>query len=133
MTPTGGGLRIGALTSLGMLERDRAMKEMLPLLAAAVRSTAGPAVRNLGTLGGNIAGRTGCLLPALLALDARLEIASRAGRTIVPLVQWLADAPSTELIEAVIDSAAARRQRDGPIARSACVLPSRRTWPGSPG
>ena len=102
MTPTGGGFRIGALTSLGILERDRAIREMLPLLAVAVRATAGPAVRNLGTLGGNVAGRTGCLLPALLALDARLEIASQAGRAIVPLAQWLADAPCVGLIEAVI-------------------------------
>ncbi len=102
MTPTGTGFRIGALTSLGAFERDRTIREALPLLAAAVRSTAGPAVRNLGTFGGNIAGRTGCLLPALLALDARLEIASPARRTNVPLAQWLADAPGTGLIEALI-------------------------------
>lgn len=102
VTATGSGIRLGALTALGAFERDRSMRETLPLLAAAVCSTAGPAVRNLGTFGGNIAGRTGCLLPALLALDARLEIASPSGRSEVPLAQWLADAPGTALIEAVI-------------------------------
>ncbi|MER9017086.1 molybdopterin cofactor-binding domain-containing protein [Mesorhizobium sp. M0898] len=98
----GDGFRIGALTTLGALERDRAIGETLPLLAPAVRATAGPAVRNLATLGGNVAGGTGCLLPALLAIDAKLEIVSPAGRAVVPLAQWLADAPSAGLIETVI-------------------------------
>jgi len=102
MMPSGGAFRIGALTSLGAFERDQSVREALPLLAAAVRSTAGPAVRNLATFGGNIAGRTGCLLPALLALDARLEIAAQAGRTVMPLAQWLAETPGTAVIEAVI-------------------------------
>ncbi|MER9628065.1 FAD binding domain-containing protein, partial [Mesorhizobium sp. M0296] len=100
--PADDGFRIGSVTTLGALERDRAIGENLPLLAAAVRATAGPAVRNLATLGGNVAGRTGCLLPALLAIDAKLEIVSPAGRAVVPLAQWLADAPSAALIETII-------------------------------
>jgi xanthine dehydrogenase D subunit/xanthine dehydrogenase C subunit len=98
-----GGIRIGALTSLGALERDRAISEALPLLAAAVRVTAGPAVRNLATIGGNVAGRTGCLLSALLALDADLEIATQAGRGRKPLSQWLAETrDQPAIVEAVI-------------------------------
>lgn len=85
-----GELRIGALTTLGTLERDRRVDELAPLLASAVLATAGPTVRNLGTIGGNVGGRRGCLIPALLALDARLEVATPGARLEVTLFNWLA-------------------------------------------
>ncbi|WP_292256134.1 FAD binding domain-containing protein [Mesorhizobium sp.] len=101
ITLAGNGLRIGALTTLGALERDATVREELPLLAAALRATAGPAVRNLATAGGNVAGRTGCLLPALLALDARVESSSVVGRRTLPLSEWLRQEPGGEIIEAI--------------------------------
>ena len=84
------GIRIGALTTLAALERHAFVAETLPLLLAAVKATAGPSIRNLGTIGGNIAGRRGCLIPALLVLDARLDVARTGVRQRVPLVDWLA-------------------------------------------
>lgn len=99
----GGELRIGALTTLGDLERNQLVQDKLPLLDAAVRTTAGPAVRNLATIGGNIAGRAGCLLPVLLALDARIESSTAAGQRIMPLAEWLQERHGdTEIVEAVI-------------------------------
>ena len=65
-------IRIGALTTLAMLERNRLVAEKLPMLLAAIKVIAAPSVRNIGTIGGNIGGRRGCLIPALLALEARL-------------------------------------------------------------
>ncbi len=84
------GIRIGALTTLAAYERHPFVAETLPLLLAAVKATAGPSIRNLGTIGGNVAGRRGCLIPALLVLDARLDVARTGVRQRVPLVDWLA-------------------------------------------
>ncbi len=84
-------VRIGAMTPLAELLRAPAIAAQLPLLAAAIRVVASPSVRNLATIGGNIAGRTGCLLPALLALDAVVDIAGAAGTVSLSLEDWLAD------------------------------------------
>jgi xanthine dehydrogenase D subunit len=97
---SGGIIRIGASTPLGDLERDHQVRSRLPLLAAAIAGVAAPAIRNLATLGGNVAGRTGCLLPALLALDATLAGSAPSGPWRCPLPDWLARAsPAGELIE----------------------------------
>ncbi|MCD7109552.1 molybdopterin-dependent oxidoreductase [Rhizobium sp. DKSPLA3] len=102
ITDDAAGLRIGALTPLARLVASARVAQHLPLLQAAARSVAGPAVRNLATLGGNIAGRTGCLLPALLALDAVLEMTGRDGRCLEALSDWLArPADPMEVLEAV--------------------------------
>ncbi|MDW6023189.1 molybdopterin cofactor-binding domain-containing protein [Mesorhizobium sp. BAC0120] len=96
-----GGIRIGPLTTLSMLERCPEIAG-LPLLLAAVQVTASPAVRNRGTIGGNIAGRRGCLIPALLALDAQLEVARTGVRQRVSLFDWLQTAREPGcLVEAV--------------------------------
>ena len=95
--------RIGALTTLGMLERDTALASAFPLLHAAVRTTAGPAVRNLASIGGNIAGRTGCLLPALLALDAEIAFWTTAGDAVLPLHAWLEQrVEASRIVEAIL-------------------------------
>ncbi|WFS25396.1 molybdopterin cofactor-binding domain-containing protein [Rhizobium rhododendri] len=96
-------IRIGALTPLSALLRDPLVAERLAMLAVSAASVAGPAVRNIGTIGGNIAGRSGCLLPALLALDACLEIARTGGTGRESLRHWLSQ-PATphEVIKAVI-------------------------------
>jgi CO/xanthine dehydrogenase FAD-binding subunit len=89
----GASIRLGALTTLADLLADDRIAMHLPLLASALKVVAGPSVRNLATLGGNVAGRAGCLLPALIALDAEIEIRDPAGRTILPLADWLAHPP----------------------------------------
>lgn len=85
----GGDLRIGAATPLAAIEADPIVARRAPLLSRAVRTVAAPAVRSLASLGGNVAGRTGCCLPALLALDAALDILTAAGRERVALADWL--------------------------------------------
>lgn len=45
---------IGALTTLGELERSAEVKRLCPGLAAAVSRVATPQIRNVGTLGGNL-------------------------------------------------------------------------------
>lgn len=84
-----GTIRIDARTTLADLIRAPEIAASLPLLHSALSVVAGPGVRNLATLGGNVAGRTGCLLPALLALDAVVELATLSGNVILPLLEWL--------------------------------------------
>ena len=85
-----GVVRLGAGVRLSPIEADRTVATHVPLLAAAVRDVAAPGVRNRATLGGNVASRTGCLLPALLALDAHVELCDQSGVRIEPLATWLA-------------------------------------------
>ncbi len=56
----GGGLRIGALTSLSALASDLLLKAAHPALADAVGQIAGPQLRNMGTIGGNLCLDTRC-------------------------------------------------------------------------
>jgi xanthine dehydrogenase D subunit len=99
---SGDTLRIGALTPLGELERDARLGRAVPLLTAAILGVGAASIRNLATLGGNVAGRTGCLLPALLALDAMLVGVGPAGVWRRSLQDWLAgELRAGELIEAI--------------------------------
>jgi CO/xanthine dehydrogenase FAD-binding subunit len=78
-----GAIRIGAMTTIGALldQTD------LPLLGAAARETGAWAVRNMGTAGGNLFTPPpgGDVAVALLALDARLTIASARGERDLPI------------------------------------------------
>ncbi|MCC5958057.1 MAG: molybdopterin-dependent oxidoreductase [Rhodobacteraceae bacterium] len=86
----GGCLRIGATATFDTLDHSPLVAAQLPLLARAVRDVAAPSVRRLATIGGQVGWGVGCLLPALLALGARVGHATEAGQTETPLVHWLA-------------------------------------------
>src|SRR5690349_14833994 len=51
---TGGGLRIGALTTLAEIADSKPVVEHYAVLAQAAASAASPQLRNQGTLGGNL-------------------------------------------------------------------------------
>jgi xanthine dehydrogenase YagS FAD-binding subunit len=57
---SGGGLEIGAMTTLTTIANDAMVKERFPLLAEAALIVASPQIRNQGTLGGNIAQDARC-------------------------------------------------------------------------
>jgi len=82
----GDGLRIGAGVTLDSLARSGVVAARVPLLARAVQDVAAEGVRRLATLGGQVGWGAGCLLPALLALDAR--VVGTGG--MVGLADWLA-------------------------------------------
>jgi xanthine dehydrogenase YagS FAD-binding subunit len=56
----GGGLEIGAMTTLTTIANDAMVKERFPMLAAAALIVASPQIRNQGTLGGNVAQDARC-------------------------------------------------------------------------
>jgi xanthine dehydrogenase YagS FAD-binding subunit len=55
-----GGLWIGAMTTLTEVAEDAAVNEKFPMLAKAASVVASPQIRNVGTLGGNLAQDTRC-------------------------------------------------------------------------
>lgn len=81
------GVRIGALTTLSQLARSNAIKERFPAVLDAVREMATPQIRNLATVGGNIASAVPCadLPPMLMVMKARVTLWSRSGERILPL------------------------------------------------
>src|SRR6188474_1118062 len=56
----GGGLEIGATTTLTTIANDPMVKERFPLLATAALIVASPQIRNQGTLGGNVSQDARC-------------------------------------------------------------------------
>ncbi|MDH4065742.1 MAG: xanthine dehydrogenase family protein subunit M [Acidobacteriota bacterium] len=60
ITESGGGLEIGALTTLTQVANHAAVKERYSLLAEAAGLVASPQIRNQGTLGGNVSQDARC-------------------------------------------------------------------------
>lgn len=83
-----GALHIGALVTLEGLRVDPSLRDGWPQIAALLGLVGALGVRNLGTVGGNIAWGAGDLVPPLTALDAQLH--TTAGR--VPLTARPVDA-----------------------------------------
>lgn len=81
------GLHIGPLITHNELAASPLTRERAPILARAAAQIAGPAVRNLATVGGNVA-RGYDLAPALLALDARLTVRSPRRERVLPLAEF---------------------------------------------
>ena len=57
----GGGVTVGALTSLATIEHSPLVRREFPVLYHATKTVASPVLRNMGTLGGNICLDTRCL------------------------------------------------------------------------
>ncbi|MEE9261974.1 MAG: FAD binding domain-containing protein, partial [Dehalococcoidia bacterium] len=76
VSKTDGELRIGALTTLHEVATSQVVQSDCPLLASAAGSVATPAIRNTGTLGGNLcyAESASDPAPALLALVASVNL-----------------------------------------------------------
>ena len=84
------GWRIGALTTWTDLIRAE-LPALFDGLKLAAREVGGVQIQNRGTLAGNIctASPAGDGAPNLLALDASVELASRHGRRVVPMREFI--------------------------------------------
>jgi len=91
VTYSADGLRVGALASIHDVERHPAVLEHYPILASACHVVANIRIRNLATIGGNVAHADYQSDPptALLALDASVELTGPGGRRDVPLDDFL--------------------------------------------
>jgi CO/xanthine dehydrogenase FAD-binding subunit len=82
----GGGLSVGATTTLHEIETNRTVREICPVLGDAVGMIGSLQVRNRGTIGGNLSNASPAAdsAPALLVLDAQLELVSASGTRVIP-------------------------------------------------
>ncbi|HYB69754.1 MAG TPA: xanthine dehydrogenase family protein subunit M [Candidatus Bathyarchaeia archaeon] len=82
-----GHLELGAMTTYGHVERHPDVRRGWPLLALAAGRVASPAVRSMGTVGGNLAYAEAAsdVSPALLCLEAGVRVAGPRGERTVPI------------------------------------------------
>ncbi|HXT53069.1 MAG TPA: xanthine dehydrogenase family protein subunit M [Candidatus Eisenbacteria bacterium] len=90
LQPRADGISIGAMTTFFDLISSADVHKASPILAEAAAKVGSTAIRNLGTIGGNLChNEPGAdLPPALLALDASVELRSRKGTRKVPLTEF---------------------------------------------
>jgi CO/xanthine dehydrogenase FAD-binding subunit len=118
---TAQGWHLGALTTWTDIVRAP-----LPPLLAGLREAAleigGPQVQNRGTLGGNLCNASPAAdgVPVLLALDAAVELASRRGRRVLALADFVLGPRRTALADDEL-LVAVRVPPRGPAARSRFV------------
>ena len=93
------GLRIGALVTHSELMESPLIRDLFPALVDAAHSIGAVQTRNLGTLGGNLVTGVPSMDsgPTLLALDARVTVASRSGRRRLPLADLFVGPRQTSL------------------------------------
>jgi carbon-monoxide dehydrogenase medium subunit len=99
VTFDGDGARIGAATTIADLARHEELGRRFPALVQAARRVGGPAVRNAGTVGGNLCNASPCADTALplLAHEARLAVAGPRGGREIPLAALFRGPRATSL------------------------------------
>ncbi len=87
------GLRIGAGARHRDIELSAVIKKHYPILHETFHNVAQPRIRNMGTIGGNLAAGDPLTDPgaSLIALDAEIVLTSRAGQRIVKLDEFFID------------------------------------------
>jgi len=90
LQPRADGISIGAMTTFFDLISSADVHKASLILAEAAAKVGSTAIRNLGTIGGNLChNEPGAdLPPALLALNASVELRSRKGTRKVPLTEF---------------------------------------------
>ena len=83
----GNGLRMGALCTVQSIKEHRAIGEKFPILSQAAGLLGTTHIRNLGTLGGNLANASPAaeFAPPLLVLEAFAQCAGREGERSIPM------------------------------------------------
>jgi CO/xanthine dehydrogenase FAD-binding subunit len=104
---TNGGLRLGALTTYRDVRRSP-VRTTYPMLALAAREVGSLAIQSRGTWAGNIVNASPAAdgVPALMAYDAEVELASKSWRRRVPLAWFyhaykMVDRRPDELVVAI--------------------------------
>jgi aerobic carbon-monoxide dehydrogenase medium subunit len=102
-----GDVRIGATVTHRQVERSAELRRLAPLLATACGHVGSPAIRAMGTLGGNLAYGEAASdpAPALLALDARITVEGPAGSRTLALETFFRGLYETDLREGEVVTA----------------------------
>lgn len=91
-TGTGGDtVTIGAAATFSEITVSALVRETAPLLAEACHSVGATQIRNMGTLGGNVANAAACAdsLPALVCLDALAHVLTPSGDMTWPVAEFV--------------------------------------------
>jgi carbon-monoxide dehydrogenase medium subunit len=93
------GLRIGAGARHRDIELSAVIKKHYPILHETFHNVAQPRIRNMGTVGGNLAAGDPLTDPgaSLIALDAEVILTSRQGQRVVKLDEFFVDYYQTAL------------------------------------
>jgi len=85
-----GALRLGSLAGLQEIADAAEVRKNFPLLSTVCGALGTPQIRNMGTIGGNVACRfvTAETVPALIALGAKAKVVTEAGEKLI-LVEGL--------------------------------------------
>ena len=116
---------LGSLVVHGRLRSATGPRDRAGLLLASAEEIAGPAVRNLATIGGNV-WINWDLVPPLMALDTRVHVRHVGGEEVIPLAEFYDDqgqpkAPPTHLIAGVSIATDLPRQAYEKVARRRAV------------
>lgn len=96
----GGNWTIGAATTMAKLEESVEVRGLAGGLLSRAAATCGAVqIRNMATIGGNMANGSPSadLATPLLALDASAVVADKSGRRKIPLLEYLAEARTLEM------------------------------------
>ncbi|MSP40638.1 MAG: xanthine dehydrogenase family protein subunit M [Deltaproteobacteria bacterium] len=95
------GLTIGALVTHRELETSALVKEKFPVLCEAEREVANIRVRNMGTVGGNLASGEPLtdLAQIFIALDGKVKIVGPSGQRMIAVEELFLDFYTTSLAE----------------------------------
>jgi carbon-monoxide dehydrogenase medium subunit len=95
------GLSIGALVTHREIETSALVREKFPVLCDAEREVANIRVRNMGTVGGNLASGEPLtdLAQIFIALDGKAKITSPNGQRTIPIEELFVDFYTTSLAE----------------------------------
>jgi xanthine dehydrogenase FAD-binding subunit len=94
-----GGVSIGVCVSFSSIVRSQLLQQRYPLLTQAAVTVGGPAIRNMATIGGNIATASPASdsLPALYLLGAMLELRSNSGTRLMAITDFITGPRRTQL------------------------------------
>lgn len=99
ITESGGGIRIGAMTTHAEVASSSAVTAHCTVLADAASHIGDPAVRNRGTIGGSVAhADPGADYPTVLtAVGASIEVAGASGTRTIPAAEFFLGMMTTSL------------------------------------
>ena len=127
-----GVLRIGAMATLAALEHSAELRRHAPVVARTMRELANVRVRNVATVGGNLAHADPHLdlPPVWIALGARIVIAGAGGERTIPVEELFLDYYETTLRhDEIIAEILVPPQSGRRAAYLKCAARSAHDWP----
>ncbi len=93
----GGEIVVGAAVTFTEAAESALLQQVAPCLVEACLTVGGPAIRNTGTLGGNVVNAAACAdgVPPLVCLDAVVHLRSLAGSRSLPVSEFIQGANRT--------------------------------------